>query len=226
MAVAVIIQLNANSFPGAEAPLAAFDAKIQEAVRGLKGVFPRPDFVLGSQHQDKNAIQITFEHQSLLQGIGNESALDSSPFLKGVRSLCGEPLNIFQVALNRPTFSPDGPAMAKVVEFVLSYFPVSRVTPDFQKQVQDDFLKFDEIYRPAATGSQGWASGWVLEDQTHESLGGEKAKCFFVMRGWDSMDHFEKSVMSDEYKKAIPLLFAWNAPWKMVCLIFQLQDLG
>lgn len=226
MAVAVIIQLNANSFPGAEASLASIDGKIQEVVQDLKEDTPHPAFVLGSQHQDKNAIQITSEHHSLQQGIENESALYSSPLLNGVRGLCGEPINIFHVALNRPAFGPGGPATAKVVEFVLSYFPISRVTPDFQKQVQDDFLKFDEIYRPAAIGSQGWASGWLLEDQTHESLDGEKAKCFCVMRGWDSMDHFEKSVKSDEYKKAIPLLFAWNAPWKMVCLILRLQDLG
>ncbi|KAJ5605356.1 hypothetical protein N7510_010510 [Penicillium lagena] len=215
MAVAVVIQLDANSFADAEAPNTAVEDTIQEAVRALKGVNPRPDFVLGSQLQDQNVIQITSEQDDLQNSVGNESALKFSPFLKSVRSLCGEPLNIFHVALNRPVFGPDGPAMARVVEFVLSYFPVSRVTPDFRKQVQDDFLRFDEIYSPAVTGSQSWASGWLLEDQMHESLNGEMAKCFLVVRGWDSMDHFEASIKSDAYKQAIPLLLAWNTPWKM-----------
>ncbi|PTU20780.1 hypothetical protein P175DRAFT_0501418 [Aspergillus ochraceoroseus IBT 24754] len=215
MAVAVIIQLDANLFPRTEAPRAALDEKVQGAVRALQEVTPRPDFILGSQQQDQTAIQITYELPILPHGVGNEPDLESSPFLQSVRSLCGEPRNVFHVALDRPVFGPDGPALANVVEFVLSYFPVSRITPDFQTRVQDDFLRFDEIFSPAAIGSRGWASGWLLEDQSHESLNGEMAKCFFIMRGWDSMDRFQRSLQSDAYQKAIPLLLAWNAPWTM-----------
>ncbi|OBT72691.1 hypothetical protein VF21_08798 [Pseudogymnoascus sp. 05NY08] len=123
--------------------------------------------------------------------------------------------DIFHVLLNRSALSPDGPATAPVVEFVQNYFPASRVTPEFQKQVEEDFVRFDGIYKKGAKGNLSWASGWVLEDQEHESIKGEMAKCFFIARGWESMDCFEQSLQNDAYKEAIPILFAWNAPWKM-----------
>ncbi|RQM04648.1 hypothetical protein DH86_00003757, partial [Scytalidium sp. 3C] len=91
----------------------------------------------------------------------------------------------------------------------------SRKTPEFRKQIKEDFLKFDEIYSKGATGNSSLAFGWLLEEQEHDENKGEKASCFFVIRGWESMDHFEQSVKHDAYKEAIPLLFAWNAPWKM-----------
>ncbi|KAF8856374.1 hypothetical protein BDZ45DRAFT_727537 [Acephala macrosclerotiorum] len=139
----------------------------------------------------------------------------TTAFIKSLRSFYGEPYSIFHVTLDRSAFGSDGPATANVVEYVQTYFPASRVTPEFQKQVEEDFFRFDEIYSKGAKVSVSWAFGWVLEEQEHEDIKGEKARSFFVTSGWESMDHFEQSVKNDAYKKAIPLLLAWNAPWKM-----------
>ncbi|KGO75138.1 hypothetical protein PITC_058080 [Penicillium italicum] len=202
MSVVAVIQFDAKS-----APSAVVNDKVQEA---LKGVTPRPEFVLGPQIQDQDILQITSEQNDP----GSESKTQSNSLLENLHIL-GEPQSIFHIALNRPAFGSNGFATANVTEFALSYFPASRVTPEFQAQIQNDFLEFERIYSPAATGSRGWASGWLLEEQNHDGLNGEKANCFCVMRGWDSMDLFQKSLQSDAYKDAIPVLFNWQVPFKM-----------
>ncbi|KAJ5856461.1 uncharacterized protein N7529_010405 [Penicillium soppii] len=202
MSVVSVIQFDAKSAP----PAVVLD-KVQEA---LEGINPRPEFVFGPQIQDQDILQITSEQK----GPGSESTPHSSSLMVNLHIL-SETQTVFHIALNRPAFGPNGFAKANVTEFALSYFPASRVTPEFQTQIQTDFLDFERIYSPAATGSRGWASGWLLEEQNHEGLKGEKAKCFCVMRGWDSMDLFQKSLESDAYKEAIPVLFNWQVPFKM-----------
>jgi hypothetical protein len=209
MSVVAVIQFDAKSDPSS-----VVNEKVQEA---LKGINPRPEFVLGLQIQDQNIFQITSEQNDP----GPESTRQSSNFLKDLHIL-SEPQTIFHIALNRPAFGSNGFATANVMEFALSYFPASRVTPALQTQIQNDFLEFERIYSPAAIGSRGWASGWLLEEQNQEGLSGEKAKCFCVMRGWDSMDLFQKSLQSDAYKEAIPVLFNWQVPFKMVSVLFRL----
>jgi ribosomal protein S16 len=213
MAVTEIIQFGAS-------PSRTVDDTIQKAVKALKGVKSPQQFVLGTQVQDKGAVQITTEWDGIQDYANFAATPEFTSFLKFVSSTYGEPYRIFHVALDRSAFGADGPATANVVEYVQTYFPASRVTPEFQKQVEADFARFDEIYRKGATGGESWAFGWVLEEQEHEAIKDEKAKCFFVTRGWDSMDLFEQSVQNDAYKEAIPLLFAWNAPFKLVGVHF------
>lgn len=143
-----------------------------------------------------------------------------SPFVSSVRSSCGEPHNVSHVAFNRSAFGPEGPATANVVEFAQNYFPASRVTPEFQKKIEADFLKFDEICRKGIKGNAGLAFGWVLEKQDHEDIKGENARCLLVMRGWESMGHFEEFVRTDTFQEAIQILLAWNAPYEMVMSTF------
>lgn len=220
MAVTEIIHFGAEPLLDAHAPRTTVDDTIQKAVKALKGLKTPQHFVLGTQVQDKGAVQITSEWDGVQDYVNFETTPEFSSFIRSVRSFCGEPNNIFHVALDRSAFGPDGPATANVVEFVQTYFPASCVTPEFQKQVEEDFLRFEEIYSKGTKGDVGLAFGWVLEEQEHENIKGEKAKCFFVTRGWESMDHFEQSVKNDAFEKAIPLLLAWNAPWKMVGVCF------
>lgn len=220
MAITEIIHFGTEPLLDVHAPGTKVDDTTQKFVKALKGVTTPQHFVVGTQVQDKGAVQITSEWDSVQDYVHFETTAEFSSFIRSVRSFFREPHNIFHVALNRSAFGSDGPATANVMEFVQSYFPASRVTQEFQKQAEEDFLKFDEIYSKGAKGTVSWAFGWVLEEQEHENIKGEKAKCFFVTRGWESMDFFEQSVKNDAYKKAIPLLLAWNAPWKMVGVCF------
>lgn len=220
MAITEVIQYGAEPLLDAHAPGTTVDNTIQKAVKALKGMRIPQHFVLGTQVQDKGAVQITSERDGVQDYVNDETTPEFSSFVRSVRTFCGEPLNIFHVALERSAFGPDGPATTNVVEYVQTYFPASRVTPGFQKQVEEDFLRFDEIYIKGAKGCVSWAFGWVLEEQEHENINGEKAKCFFVIRGWESMDHFEQAVKSDAYKEAIPLLLSWNASFKIVGVCF------
>lgn len=192
---------------------------IQKAVKALDEVNPTRSRAFSTQVPDNGTVQITSELNAANEDDGNvETTSEFDPFVSSVRSSCGEPRDIFHVALNQSAFGPDGPANANVVEHVQNFFAASRKTPEFRKQIKEDFLKFDEIYSKGATGNSSLAFGWLLEEQEHDENKGEKASCFFVIRGWESMDHFEQSVKHDAYKEAIPLLFAWNAPWKMVSM--------
>jgi heme-degrading monooxygenase HmoA len=220
MAITEIIHFGAEPLLDTHTPRITANDTIQKTVNAPKGVKPPQHFVIGTQVQDKGAVQITSEWDGVQDYVNFKNTPEFSSFINSVRSFYGEPNNIFHVALDRSAFGPDGPATAKVVEFVQTYFPTSRVTPEFQRQVEEDFFSFDEIYSKGAKGTVSWAFGWVLEEQEHENIKGEKAKCFFVTRGWESMHHFEESVKNDAYKKAIPLLLVWNAPWKMVGVCF------
>lgn len=214
MPVLEVIQVD-TGFSGTEAS----DERIQKLIQAITKENLSVHFVLGTGCQDKNVVQVIFQRQDDTSSTANEPVSESSSFAKAIGSIYDAPLNTFHVNLDHSVFGTAGPATPKVVEYVLSYFPISRIHPEFQKQVEEDFIKFDEIYSPAAIGNHGWISGWVEEEQHHPDNNGELAKCFFVMRGWDSMGHFESSVKSEAYQKAVPLLLAWNAPWKMVSML-------
>lgn len=216
MALIEIIHISAEPLPDSHTLRTTADHTIRNAAKALKGVNYPQHLTFGTHVQEKGNVQITSEWDDVQDHTNFEATPEYRFFIDSVRSSCGKPGDIFHVSLNRSAFGPNGPATAQVVEFVQNYFPASRATPEFQKKVEGDFVRFDGIYKKGAKGNLDWASGWVLEEQEHESIKGEKAKCFFIMRGWESMDNFEKSVQNDEYKEAIPILFAWNAPWKMV----------
>lgn len=216
MTLIEIIYFNAEPPPDSHAPRTTVEDTIQNAANGLNKVKIPQNFALGTQVQDKGTIQITSEWDGVQDHANLEATPEHRSFINSLRDSCGKPDNVLHVPLNRSAFGPDGAATGPVVEFVQTYFPASRVTPEFQKRVEEDFERFDVIYRKGTKGDLSWASGWVLEDQEHESIQGEKAKCFFIARGWESMEFFDQSVQNDAYKEAIPILFAWNAPWKMV----------
>ncbi|KAG9230975.1 hypothetical protein BJ875DRAFT_134758 [Amylocarpus encephaloides] len=210
MAVAEIIH-----FPSTSTNENSADDRIQKAIQALKKVENPQHCVLGTQILDRSAIQITSEWDGIEDYLNFSTTPEFSSFIRSVGNLFGEPRNIFHVALDSPAFGPNGPATANVVEFVQVYFPASRVTPDFEKQIEADFSRFEGIFRRAANGDVGLALGWVVEEQEHGDITDEKAKCFFVVRGWESMDLFEQSIKHDAYKEAIPLLLAWNVPFTM-----------
>jgi len=59
----------------------------------------------------------------------------------------------------------------------------------------------------------------VQEEQEHESIEGEKARCFFVVRGWEGMEDFERSVQMEGFKEGIEILLGWKAPFERVCFL-------
>jgi hypothetical protein len=211
-----IIQFGPEPLPEAHALGVTLDDAIRNTLEAFDGIQTPQKYTLGTQVGEKGSIQIMSDCDGVQDYKNLKATPELGPLVKALSNFYGEPQHSFHVALNRSAFGADGLAAAKVVEFVQNYFPASRITPHFAKQVEEDFLRFDDIYSKDAQGNLTLAFGWVLEDQEHENIIGEKAKCFFIARGWESMDHFEQSVKTDAYKKAIPLLFAWNASWKMV----------
>lgn len=163
-------------------------------------------FVVGTQIQDGNTLQITSDWPS-------STTLSASDSTIGAH---GQQTNKFHVALDRPVFGKESLAESNVIEFAQSWFPVSQATPEFQKKIDDDFERFDEIFRTNVPGNLGFAKGWVQEELEHQNIKGEKTKSFIIIRGWEKMSQFEDSVQTENFQSAIKILYAWNAPFKMV----------
>ncbi|EHK97937.1 hypothetical protein M7I_6277 [Glarea lozoyensis 74030] len=137
-----------------------------------------------------------------------------------LQSTLGTPKSIFHVELSRRAFGPGGPLTGAVVEYVQAYYPVSQATPEFQKDLGVDFLRFEKIFQRDGPNGPDLAYGWVVEEQEHESVQGEKTKCWFIARRWESMADFERAMQTQAFKDAFPILMAWQANFKMVCFCF------
>ncbi|KAK2589555.1 hypothetical protein QQS21_012768 [Conoideocrella luteorostrata] len=213
MGVLQIIQLGAKPLPSGTT-LEQVERNTSEALKDLE---PRPELTIGRQIQNKDIFQITSEW-NMTSGSANQDAPSlRKSFVQSVESGYDNSHSVFHVALNRSAFGKDGPATERVVEYVQNFFPASEVTPEFQKKIEKDFLEFDEIYKAGVAGDKlkGLAFGWVVEELEHDDIKGDKAKCFTIMRGWGEMSHFEESLKQEAYQKAIQILFAWGAPFKM-----------
>ena len=129
------------------------------------------------------------------------------------------PLEITSLAAGQPSritfhcspWQPGETASANVVEMVQNYFPSSRVTSQFQEDVQAAFLQFNETFLSQAVGNIGCSYGWMEGEVKHVGVSEEKARCFVLVRGWRSRDDFKSSTETEAYKKAIPLLLRLEA---------------
>ena len=210
MAVIEIIQFATDA--------SVIDSSIEKAVNGMQGVKTPKRFVIGTHIQDKSAVQVTAEWDKSQDNEKSNSSAKTA-FIDSLRTSLGSPTSVFHTTFNTgSTFANSGPATSNVIEYVQIWFPVSRINADFQQQIEQDFVKFDQIFNKAGphAGQGSLAYGWVQEEQTHADIPNEKARCFFVTRGWEAMSGFEQSVQTEAYKEAIPILIAWGAPFKMV----------
>ena len=185
----------------------------QEVANGLRKVTLPKHLVLGTYIEDESNIQITMEKDY------DEDVLQTSAFKNTIPALIGQPTNTYHVSFDRGSaFDNSGPATANLVEYAQMWFPVSKATADFRKQIEDDFAKFDAIFQKDGKhpGQGSLATGWIEEEQTHPDIQDEKAKCFLVTRGWDAMKDFQNAVQTKAFEDASPILFAWEAPFKMV----------
>jgi hypothetical protein len=178
-------------------------------------------YVLGTEVQNKSTVQITSEWDGYRDYTNFATTPDFTSFIGSVRSLFGAPMDCFHIHFNQSAVGPNGPATANVVEFVRNAFAISRLTPEFQKQIETEFLKFDEIYQKGKPeGQRGLTMGWTLEEVEHPDIEGEKTRSFIIVRGWDKFEYFEQSLQNEYYKDAVGILYAWNAPFQMVSVYF------
>ena len=218
MAVTEIVQFD-TAGPGSH-------ETIDNAVNALQGVKIPKQFVIGTHVQDKSAVQITAEWGD---DEGAKSISERLSFTNSLRSSLGKPTKTFHIPFNTSsTFLNSGPATSNTVEYVQIWFPISRTTPAFQQQIERDFIQFDETFNKAGQhpGQGRLAYGWVQEEQSHPDIPGEAAKSFLVTRGWEAMSGFEQSTQTEAYTEAIPILLAWEAPFKMVSPPCRYDTLG
>lgn len=203
MAITEILRYTSNA--------AVNDNTIRESIEALKESKRARHESLGVGITDKTAVQITAEWDD-----DHQIHPGWSHIADNVKEYLGEPKHVFHATLNEPFFGSDGPGTSNVIEFAANYFPRSKFTPEFKKQIEADFLKFDKICSPGLRGSAGLSYGWVAEEAGHEGIEEEKAVCFLIVRGWESFEHFQKGTKSKEFEEAAPILFAWEAPHEIV----------
>lgn len=223
MTVTEIVKFNAKPGIDSQAPYTNTDRTTEIVTDALKAAKCPEQYVFGTQVQDQSAAQITSEWKGIEDYASFPTDPKFSSFVGSVSSIYGEPREVYHVALNRSAFGVEGPATANVVEYAQSYFPASRITPEFEKQIEEDFLRFDKIVKKDAKGDLGLAFGWTLEELDHDDIEG-KARGFVILRGWESMEHFEQLVKGEAFKEAVAILYAWKAPFKMVSDCFGACD--
>ena len=189
-----------------KAPSGGIDDAIQQVLKALGAPLPQ-NIALGAPVQDKDVIQLTASDTGKIE--------DNAAF-QSLRSICGEPTSTYHADLNNPTFGANGPATAPLVEYVVQAFPVSRLTPEYTKQVETDFEKFFYACKAVSKADIGVAWGWSTREQEHEGVAGEKTRPFIVVRGWETMADFEHQVSQPEWKEEVPALLAWKVPGKLV----------
>jgi heme-degrading monooxygenase HmoA len=190
------------------------DDTIQVARTALQESTGPKQSVIGLKIQDANVVQILSEWSN---------TQDSTAFTKSIQTTSGKPQTNFHVELPQSPFS-NGLATAPVVEYVRSWFPVSRINSQFQQNIESDFSRFESIFRQGASGRLGMQYGWTIEEEDYEGVEGEKARSFIVVTGWQTMDHFQQAVQTEFFKEAIQILYAWQAPFKMVCILTHGDD--
>lgn len=182
------------------------------ASRGNSSTNNKYTVAIGSITQDPQTTQVTSE-------VTGTSASSASTW-SGLEESLGRAQLSYTAELQGSAFGSSGAATFKVVEYVLNYFPASRVTPEFRVSVEKTIKDFDDIYKQGASGGEHWTFGWVEEGIAHDEIQGESVKGLLVVRGWDAMEQFEASVQTEEFRKSMPLLLSWNASHKMVSLPF------
>jgi hypothetical protein len=162
-------------------------------------------FVIGTQAQNPNTIQITAEWP------------EKSPnnWVSNVRALNSLTPSITLANFAQSPFAFDSPPL---VEYVKIDFSASSCTSAFQSGIESDFARFEEILRRRGSmkecGEVFLTTGWAEA----EGEGEEAIKSFVVVRGWEGMSRFEQAVSTEEFKEAVPILIGWGAPYKLVCL--------
>jgi hypothetical protein len=190
------------------------DAAAHSAVKALKGTKAPENYVLGTQTQDKRNLQLTSEWHDPRA----ESSPEANEYRSTVIKTLGNPNKMFHVTFKdgQSAFDNGGPCSSSLVEFVQIYFPASKVADGgFRAKIEKEFGTFNDMCAEVLKGSKGLAFGWVMEELEHEGVKGEKAKCFFVARGWEGMQFFEEAVKTQEYSEAVKILLAWQAPWEL-----------
>lgn len=178
-------------------------AVLDSEKEALAAVDGKPSFAIGTDIKNSSIIQITSQ--------------PDAKSITGLIDVLGRPDTSLQIAILPSASNPDGPISANVVEYVQSTFPISSFTADFRSKIESDFMRFESIYaKEPIPGHRGWTAGWTAEDEDHEAIAGEKTRCFVVIRGWDSMAAFESALETPAFKEAIPILYGWKAPFKMV----------
>ena len=192
----------------------ACNADLQKALKALQDNGTPGHFAIGTLIQDPHTVQVTAE---LHNSNNHQTGTQTSSIAPSLRSLFGDPTYTSHIPFPSPVFKPNGPATAPVIEYVQSFFPLSRLTPTFQQKIEADFNNFNTILNSDGPhqGRGSLTYGWS-EPVSHPDISGEKARAFTVTCGWESMGEFEAGLKTEAFGRAIPVLYAWGAAYRMV----------
>lgn len=194
---------------------------LEQLVQFAKEANGPTNLVVGKDIKDNTEFQLVVEWGNVTDYQAVVALESYETFTKSLTAACGPPREVLRGASSKSIFGSEGAATSDVLEFARTQFPVARVTAGFEKQLQDDFDKFDDIFKKEAAGGSNWTSGWVLGKQdTVEGAdgGGAPSRSFFVLRGYNSEEEFVKSIQTESFKKSIPILLGWNGNSNMVSL--------
>jgi hypothetical protein len=205
MAVIALITLTTTS------PIDTILPTLQNHLKGSTA-----HFSIGTKLYEPTSVQITTEWPL----IHSASALSSFPNFKSLLdniSLAGYSPTTVVVTLDK---SPFQPTTAPIIEWVKTDAP-SSLSAEKQKRIEDDFARFESIYRKrgamSSVGEVSLSVGWSEDHLATDKDGKEgMVKSWIVARGWRDMKFFEEAVKSETFKECIPILMGWGLPFELV----------
>lgn len=199
MAIIQIMQFDSSSISSE----VALEVKIQQISQ-----HHLPEHVtISTKWQEPHIVQVVVERDAA-------SSLD--PLTQELDTLLGKLTNSFHVDVNPSPFTSPSPATVDYVEYVTTFFPVSKATPEFRESVVTDFMRFNEIVLTECKEYRiGISIGWSEELDAPE-IQGEKAVAFFATTGWKTLAEMDRLMQTEAFAKAQPIVMGWGAPFKMV----------
>ena len=188
---------------------ASIEEIIREATTLIQNASSVQSFTIGTELEDKNALQI------LIQDSDPANSTTTTELLNSLSTHSITPSTTFHLTFTNTPFTLSDLITAPVVEHAQSWFPLSEATPAFKQRIEQDFDKFTEIFKRESKGDIACGYGWVEEELDNEDVKGKKAASFVVARGWETFEDFKMSTNTESFKEAAPILYGWGAPHRM-----------
>jgi hypothetical protein len=197
---------------------APVDDAVQKLDKALKAINTPAHFVIGTNVQNSGGFQVTSEWTHVQSPSELEASTAFISFLDTMSSLdelSSSPVTTLATLDHSPFVDDIDP----LIEYVTANFPAALVTPMFQTHIEADAARFEEIFRkrgdPQSVGEGKLAIGWSPE---WASVSEEKIRSFVLLRGWATMEDFDKSCQTEEFREAVPILMGWNRQFEVVSI--------
>lgn len=226
-----LFSLTSLTLPTSSSTTSSPHSVIAALEKALNTLPSPPRFVLGTRVQTTTTVQVTASWPSTVSSPSQlPSHQDFQAFEDAIRTAIPASLQLDTTVAEVRSETGFEVGQPPVTEWVRISFPSSS-TPAFKKGIEDDFARFEALFRQRGemhgVGERGLAVGWGSvvssqaptdrEESSGEGTGSDNGETVFVVaRGWEAMADFETAVRTEAFDRAKGILMGWDAPFELV----------